>query len=287
MKEYDLYLFDFDNTLFDTRTGIEAILKESLPALGVDYDPSHFGKYLGMSMDDIFASVSEDPTVHEDFINRFYKVVESDAYKGAEPFPEAPGVLRALKSDGKHIGIASGKRRYKIENLMADCGLDGIAEVIVGWDETELHKPSPDPIALAFSHFDVPKERTLYVGDSENDSLAAQAFGIDCAIVDRHVSGVEGIPCTFGIESLEELLDRSRSDQSLSGEPAEELGGLRHTRFRRSDEISDRFAVVHLDLTRQCEGAQVVHGHGLVLLRRLFQEIDGVVLPPLIEEDRP
>lgn len=250
MKDYDLYLFDFDNTLFDTRFGIEAILKESLPALGVDYDPSHFGKYLGMSMDDIFASVTADPTVHEDFINRFNKVVESDVYKErAEPFPETPGVLRALKSDGKHIGIASGKRRYKIENLMAECGLDGIAEVIVGWDETEFHKPSPDPIALAFSYFDVPKERTLYVGDSENDSKAARAFGIDCAIVDRHVSGVEAIQCTFEIESLEELLDRSRSDQSLSGEPAEELGGLRHTRFRRSDEISDRFAVVHFYLT--------------------------------------
>ena len=35
MKEYGLYLFDFDNTLYDTKAGIEAILRAALPALGI------------------------------------------------------------------------------------------------------------------------------------------------------------------------------------------------------------------------------------------------------------
>ncbi|MDO5861738.1 MAG: HAD hydrolase-like protein [Thermoplasmata archaeon] len=208
MREYDLYIFDFDNTLFDTRQGIDAILSCALPAIGIEYEPSQFTKYLGMNIDQVFERYSNDPNAYDEFCRRFYSVVNSDAYRGAVPFPEAESTLRGLKARGKHVGIASGKKRYKIETLLSDRGMDDIPETIVGWDETELHKPEPDPIALAFSAFDVPKDRTLYIGDSPNDSLASQAFGVDCAIVNRHNElSVDGIPCTYEIESLSELLD--------------------------------------------------------------------------------
>ena len=54
MREYDLYLFDFDNTLYDTSAGIHRILEEVLPVIGVDYRREEFTRYLGMSMEDIF-----------------------------------------------------------------------------------------------------------------------------------------------------------------------------------------------------------------------------------------
>lgn len=207
MKGYDLYLFDFDNTLFDTRAGIEAILRAALPAIGIEYDPSRFNDYLGLSMDDLFDRNAIDPACYEEFKEKFFEVVRSDAYRGAKPFPDAERTLRELKARGKRIGIVSGKMRYKIENLLADCGLSDMPEIIIGWDETVRHKPYPDPIALGFSYFDIPKERTLYVGDSSSDSDASAAFGIDCAIVDRgdDVSGT--LDCTYRISSLEELLD--------------------------------------------------------------------------------
>lgn len=207
MKEYELYLFDFDNTLFDTRAGIEAILRAALPALGVEYDPSKFNDYLGMSMDEVFDRNSIDPACYEEFRRRFFEVVRSDAYRGAVPFPDAEAALRGLKARGKRIGIVSGKMRYKIENLLADCGLSDMPEIIIGWDETVRHKPDPDPIALGFSYFDVPKERTLYVGDSANDSVASAAFGVDCAIVDRGDGVADSLDCTYHLSSLEELLD--------------------------------------------------------------------------------
>ena len=189
MKEYGLYLFDFDNTLYDTKAGIEAILRAALPTLGIEYDPSDFNDYLGMSMDEVFDRNAVDPASYEEFRNKFFEVVRSDAYRGAVPFPDAETTVRELKARGKRIGIVSGKMRYKIENLLAECDLD------------------PDPIALGFSYFDVPKEDTLYVGDSANDSLASDAFGIDCAIVDRGDGVADALDCTYTLESLEELLD--------------------------------------------------------------------------------
>ena len=208
MREYTLYLFDFDNTLFDTRCGIEAILREALPVLGVDYNPVRFDECLGLTMEQVYRRyMGSDSSRFAEFEEVFMKVVHSDAYLGAPPFPETARVLRSLKGRGKRIGVVSGKKRYKIENLLRSQGLDGYPETIVGFDETPLHKPNPDPLLLGMSFFDVPKEDIVYVGDSPNDALAAKAAGVDCVIVDRHNQlSVEGIECTCQVYSLDELI---------------------------------------------------------------------------------
>ena len=208
MREYTLYLFDFDNTLFDTRCGIEAILMEALPVLGVDYDATRFDECLGLTMEQVYRRyMGSDSSRFAEFEEVFMKVVHSDAYLGAPPFPETARVLRSLKGRGKRIGVVSGKKRYKIENLLRSQGLDGYPETIVGFDETPLHKPNPDPLLLGMSFFDVPKEDIVYVGDSPNDALAAKAAGVDCVIVDRHNQlSVEGIECTCQVDSLDELI---------------------------------------------------------------------------------
>ena len=208
MREYTLYLFDFDNTLFDTRCGIEAILREALPVLGVDYDATRFDECLGLTMEQVYRRyMGSDSSRLAGFEDAFMGVVRSDAYLGAPPFPETARVLRSLKGRGKRIGVVSGKKRYKIENLLRSQGLEGYPETIVGFDETPLHKPNPDPLLLGMSFFDVPREDTVYVGDSPNDALAAKAAGVDCVIVDRHNQlSVEGIECTCQVDSLDELI---------------------------------------------------------------------------------
>lgn len=208
MREYALYLFDFDNTLFDTRCGIEAILREALPVLGVEYGPDSFDECLGLTMDQVYDRyMGDDRSRYRDFERSFMSVVMSDAYLGAPPFPETARVLESLRARGKRIGVVSGKKAYKIVNLLRANGLDGYPETVVGFDETERHKPFPDPILKGMSFFDVPKDETVYVGDSPNDALAAEAAGVDCVIVDRHNQlSVEGIECTCQVDSLDELI---------------------------------------------------------------------------------
>ena len=208
MREYTLYLFDFDNTLFDTRCGIEAILREALPVLGVEYGPDSFDECLGLTMDQVYDRyMGDDRSRYRDFERSFMSVVMSDAYLGAPPFPETARVLESLRARGKRIGVVSGKKAYKIVNLLRANGLDGYPETVVGFDETERHKPLPDPILKGMSSFDVPKDETVYVGDSPNDALAAEAAGVDCVIVDRHNQlSVEGIECTCQVDSLDELI---------------------------------------------------------------------------------
>ena len=104
MREYDLYLFDFDNTLYDTSAGIHRILEEVLPVIGVEYRREEFTRYLGMSMDDIFDTYSKRPDAYDEYRSRFYDAVATNSYRESEPFPETPRVLRVLKEKN---GVAS------------------------------------------------------------------------------------------------------------------------------------------------------------------------------------
>ncbi len=221
MKDYTLYIFDFDNTLFDTSFGIKVILDHALPSVGATYDDSRFLEFAGLTMEQVFDRFGKDESQREEFYRRFTEAVHSDVYLSSEPFPETARVLRELKGRGKRIAIASGKFRYKIVNLMEKAGLSDVPEAIVGYHETERHKPYPDPIVKAMSFFDVPREETVYIGDCPHDAVAAEAAGIDSVIVNRH-NGLtaDGTPCTWEIDSLDGLLDvRLGSGSSGAREP--------------------------------------------------------------------
>ena len=203
MREYSLYLFDFDNT----HEGIREILRHALPMVGVEYDDSMFGEFTGLSMDQVFERYVGDWSLYDRYKDEFMRIVRSDVYMTGTPFPETERVLRELRNRGRRLGIVSGKMSFKIENLMGRDGMLDMIETIVGYGDTERHKPFPDPIELALSRFDVPKEDVLYIGDSPNDSGAAINAGIDCAIVNRH-NGLtpDGLECTYELDSLEGLL---------------------------------------------------------------------------------
>lgn len=207
MREYSLYLFDFDNTLYDTNEGIREILRHALPMVGVEYDDSMFGEFTGLSMDQVFERYVGDWSLYDRYKDEFMRIVRSDVYMTGTPFPETERVLRELRNRGRRLGIVSGKMSFKIENLMGRDGMLDMIETIVGYGDTERHKPFPDPIELAVSRFNVPKEDVLYIGDSPNDSGAAINAGIDCAIVNRHNGFTpDGLECTYELDSLEGLL---------------------------------------------------------------------------------
>ncbi len=208
MKEYSLYVFDFDNTLFDTSASLMIILDSAMKAAGMEFDRSRFPEVAGLTMEQIFDRIVGDESKRKAFCTKYRQKVRSKAYLAAEPFPETAKVLRELKARGKHIAIASGKYRYKIVNLMEKYGLGDLPEAIVGYEDTKRHKPRPDPILLAMSDFDADKKDAVYVGDGPHDPVAAKRAGIDSVIINRR-NGLcpDGIPSDWEISSLEELLD--------------------------------------------------------------------------------
>jgi len=87
-------------------------------------------------------------------------------------------VLATLKGQGRRLGIVTAKRRSTVELAFARLPLAHFFEVVVAGDETERHKPDPEPLLLALERLGAPAGAAAYVGDSPYDVAAARAAGL-------------------------------------------------------------------------------------------------------------
>ena len=92
-------------------------------------------------------------------------------------------VLVLLKEEGRRLAIVSAKRRETIELAFATVPLGHLFDVVVGGDETRLHKPHPEPLTLAAQRLDADPADCAYVGDSPFDIRAAKAAGVHAVAV--------------------------------------------------------------------------------------------------------
>jgi pyrophosphatase PpaX len=83
-----------------------------------------------------------------------------------------------LKEEGHRLGIVTAKRRSTVELAFAQVPLEHLFETVVGGDETERHKPDPEPLLLALERLDARPEDAAYVGDAPFDIKAAKAAGL-------------------------------------------------------------------------------------------------------------
>src|SRR5437899_10271457 len=94
-------------------------------------------------------------------------------------------VLVRLHEEGRRLGVVTAKRRATVELAFARVPLGHLFETIVGGDETERHKPDPEPLLLGAKRMNAEPGRTAYVGDSPFDLRAAKAAGMHAAAATR------------------------------------------------------------------------------------------------------
>ena len=80
---------------------------------------------------------------------RVYRAHNEPLHEQLEAFAGIADVLWTLKDEGRKLGIVSAKRRSTVELAFARVPLGHLFDVIVGGDETERQKPTPEPLLLA------------------------------------------------------------------------------------------------------------------------------------------
>jgi pyrophosphatase PpaX len=88
-------------------------------------------------------------------------------------------VLPRLRQEGRRLGIVTAKRRETVGLAFATLPeLEPLFDVVVGSEDTERHKPDPDPLLFALDRLGGEPAEAAYVGDSPFDLRAARAAGM-------------------------------------------------------------------------------------------------------------
>ena len=175
---FDLIVFDWDGTLFDSTALIArciqaacADLDQSVPSLR---DASYV---IGMGLAEALQHAAPALPAHRypelsDRYRHHYlaRHGELTLFDGALP------MLTALKARGHRLGVATGKSRRGLDEVLRSVQLRGMFDATRTADETRS-KPHPQMLEELMEVLDVAPERTLMVGDTTHDLQLALNAG--------------------------------------------------------------------------------------------------------------
>lgn len=179
-------LFDFDYTLADSTPGILDSLTYALQVMGLPIPRPHvmratIGKSMTATLRDL-AGEGATPRVDE-FVAHFTKRADEIMVDQTVMLPFATRLISSLKAYGYKLGIVSSKRRKTIAAVLERERLQAFFNAVVGWEDVYQHKPAPDSLYEALRQLSTTRQKTLFVGDSLADAVAAQAANIPFAPV--------------------------------------------------------------------------------------------------------
>jgi pyrophosphatase PpaX len=205
---FPVVLFDLDGTVVDSGGIILASMRHATrEVLGRDFGDAELMQAVGgpglEAQMEVFAPERVDDLV------RVYRAHNEPLHDELEACVGMEEVLLRLHEQGHRLGVVTAKRRSTVELAFARVPIAHLFETVVGGDETQKHKPDPEPLLLAAERMNARSDETAYVGDSPFDIRAAKA------------AGMHAIAVTWGRIHDRERLEREEPDAIV--DTAEEL----------------------------------------------------------------
>ena len=174
---FPVVLFDLDGTLVDSAAVIlgsfhhatETVLRRRFP------DERILAQVGGSNLAVQMALLDAE---HVDELVRVYREHNEPRQAELACFPGMVEVLAQLKREGRRLGVVSAKQRPTVQHAFESAGIGAFFDVVVGSDDTDRHKPDPEPVLKALELLEARPEEGAYIGDSPFDVAAARAAGV-------------------------------------------------------------------------------------------------------------
>lgn len=204
LRALQAIIFDFDGVIVDSERLHLRAYQDILAPEGVTLSSDdYFERYLGYDDVGVFKALGKDRDLPMDdgrvhsLIARKGARYESLVTAGEMFFPGAADFIRTAAGAGVPIAIASGSLTHEIEDTLDRGNLRHYFPVIVGADQTERSKPSPDPYLAAFAklraHTGRPLEawRSVAIEDTKWGLVSARGADLRCVAVTNTYSEAE------------------------------------------------------------------------------------------------
>ncbi len=177
---YKHIVFDVDGTLVDTETACLLSFRDLLKELkGEEHKPEELTYCLGRAGKDSLgdAGIEDWRPAYERWVELLINY--SDKIKIFDGLLE---VIETLAKDGYQLGIVTSRTREVAVMDLKKQGVDDYFKTIVSCDDTEKHKPNPDPLLKYMEYTGADCSEVLYLGDTVHDMNCAGGAGVDFAL---------------------------------------------------------------------------------------------------------
>jgi len=170
-------LWDLDDTLLDTLPGrMRALAHAHESLLGTKTDPhALWASHRGGTLEDMGRRL-----VGDDYA-RFAKVYRDYYYalvRDVRAFPGIEDVLEECLAAEIPMAVVTSKVAWGATEELTSAGILRFFQAVVGFDDTELHKPDPEPIYTAMERICIDDaDQIVFVGDTPADMWAARNAG--------------------------------------------------------------------------------------------------------------
>jgi len=206
-------IFDFDDTLINTKEISIAKHKEAAKELGIQFDERELIKRWGEPWPQLLYNLTRDRT------DEFVKLILEFEDFGFEKHKGVDIALSYLKSEEILIGVLSSSRKEWIIKKAQNAGIDLSyfdASLICGQEDVENHKPhqaSFTPIIKHLSTKGIKQEGVVYCGDNIVDFETAKNAKINFVAVTTGFHTMDdfvraGLAPNLVIDSLDQLPEK-------------------------------------------------------------------------------
>ena len=205
MKRYRAVIYDIDGTVLNTLNmnmyPLMRIIKEETGEDWTFDQVLRFAAYPGMKvMEEL--GVSDKERTYARWV-RYVNEYE----EGATLYEGFDEVFEALARAGVAQAVVSAKTRAQYEIDVVSRGFDAYMDAVVLAEDTERHKPDPEPLRLCLERLGVAPRDAIYLGDARSDAEAAANVPMDFGYATWGSVSSEGVtPVTYTFDAPRDLL---------------------------------------------------------------------------------
>lgn len=202
--KYKHIIFDLDGTLIDTEEAVLKTWQFTLREYHYDYRLEELNVVLGITTRSALEKLNA--VVDKDFEKHWKQNYRKFTY-GMAFFDGVREMLSLLKKQGCSLGIVTSRAIDEYNDYFRPFNLDTLFDLIVCADDTEKHKPDPEPLYKYAELAKAKLESCIYIGDMPTDIECAYRAGVASGLVIWNNSGVLCQRAMYVFSSPKEVCD--------------------------------------------------------------------------------
>ena len=190
MQKFQLYLFDFDGTLFDTIETSKYVFRKAYEFLGMPLNEDEVLQFTREPIPVSYKRMGAPIEKYDAFMEQIEKYLNTtkESIDLTDIYDDTYDTIIDLRMDEADLGIVTSNNVPHVRDILRKFDMQkDFFTVLVGNREAPNPKPSPEPIlkALEMINYKGDKKDVCYVGDSLNDCIAAVNAGVVPILLDR------------------------------------------------------------------------------------------------------